>query len=948
MIHSRKNRDIKYFIVYGEETLRTFIIAYMITRPSYGVHICLRCRLRQIKQPIPWRSHRVFLSTESRPKEEVLEGDNLEEEHKSIGIRPTLARRVISGPVPPRNELDSLEGRLYGHAGHKAKQEREALQVDNLGKPAEVLVLRNSLINFYGYSNLIDPADDPEPIDIIAKLDEQRGLVDKKEVEQNINNLRPKEGEEPQTWEEYNQLIQKLQLGFSAPQLASYIQNSSTVKLEEAPKDDGKSIIRMSPEGDEKSILRISPWMPAISPSEDQFDESPLRGYSAKSHGPKQRLSLRLMRECWSLELPEISGGIGEVEIQIRPGDWACLVDGPKSLLRSISEKYITSNVESVQPFPSRGVIRITTTRAKSRFLVDELEEVLQKFKRIVVSLAPLTPTSKGSKWNKMQKWIVLNFDDSVVSAVARLTKTNILRVSKRKLLITYMDSNPGSSISRPEDIARRLLLTSGSFSNRETYTVEYKMPTRNTVGGFVSHELAESLPWRDKLRQWTRWALAVEKDSEVEKKSIKALESSPELSGVDAATEAATDSNEQESGPHKISNTPDVVLDALKAQKTEDLAASQCNKSRWSSKYFTETSAIVGKILHSYVDMDPADVTELKFESTDRVLHAFSSDTQNLSRLLADAKLRESSPRELLVMRFQPNPWFVGSNGHRVGSEALSAFPQVEMRFRVMYNKELLLQNVDALVSSHNSDLMLPESAVDLRFQQRVTSRLKFSRYRNLPQIEEFIEMSNLDLMSSKPIETPPKITLPIAKFLCKPPGVDLLGQAKTESNNVDVEYLFAGLEYRKTIAMSFKGWLLLYTSIEAGKAGGRRGELKLRPVRHSKMKWANKPRTLSAEKEYFMQTAYELADAFGSSKVARKVGVEKDSFRLIAKSSRKSPKIFNFSARRFMREDDIEEDQEVWNEEDEQGEDTGTNESREDSEGPELNNGEVGKTQQ
>jgi hypothetical protein len=67
--------------------------------------------------------------------------------------------------------------------------------------------------------------------------------------------------------------------------------------------------------------LRATPWMPGVSGIVDHFDQDPLRGYSLQSHTSKQSLIVKILRECWMVELPEVADGIGQFEVQIRGYD---------------------------------------------------------------------------------------------------------------------------------------------------------------------------------------------------------------------------------------------------------------------------------------------------------------------------------------------------------------------------------------------------------------------------------------------------------------------------------------------------------------------------------------------------------------------------------------------------------------------------------------------------
>lgn len=203
-------------------------------------------------------------------------------------------------------------GKLYGHGGKKLREEREHLDFQALGENAEVIVLRDSRFTTYNRANKTKPDQEPKPIDILATLESERGLVGNKEVDENINQFRPKEGEEPQDWDTFNSLVQDLQAGFTATQLQRYIKAFSKANTERPSATP--------------LIPWVSPWVPATSQDTQNADGDYARGYSVASYTNKQKLALRLIRECWELELPELVAGIGEVELELNPKDYDLLL----------------------------------------------------------------------------------------------------------------------------------------------------------------------------------------------------------------------------------------------------------------------------------------------------------------------------------------------------------------------------------------------------------------------------------------------------------------------------------------------------------------------------------------------------------------------------------------------------------------------------------------------
>jgi hypothetical protein len=97
-------------------------------------------------------------------------------------------------------------------------------------------------------------------------------------------------------------------------QLAKYLQAHGQTDTK-APKLSSTSLIQ-----------RISPWIPGISESDSYLDQDELQGYDLRSYTSKQRLVLRILRECWKLKLPFVEEGIGQVEVELAPGDFDLLL----------------------------------------------------------------------------------------------------------------------------------------------------------------------------------------------------------------------------------------------------------------------------------------------------------------------------------------------------------------------------------------------------------------------------------------------------------------------------------------------------------------------------------------------------------------------------------------------------------------------------------------------
>jgi hypothetical protein len=292
----------------------------MITRPASRSHICLSCRRSLAKRKYPAAYRVAQQSTASSPQQPSPEPrDNTHPPDNGNVVR----RDFGSGPKVSHQSLSHQPlGRLHGHRGVKLRENLESLQTTSLGEEANVIVLRDSMIKVYEQRDTLEDQQ-AEHIDILSQLADERGLVGKEEVNSNIDAFRPKTGEAPEDWDDINNLVRELQDGFTITQLERYIENFEGKR---EPIDPPEEWVNNE---DTASILAITPWQPGVSDITDHFDNDPLRGYFLESHTSKQRVILRLLRECWMVELPELEEGLGQFEMKINLDDLVVLLSKP-------------------------------------------------------------------------------------------------------------------------------------------------------------------------------------------------------------------------------------------------------------------------------------------------------------------------------------------------------------------------------------------------------------------------------------------------------------------------------------------------------------------------------------------------------------------------------------------------------------------------------------------
>lgn len=403
--------------------------------------------------------------------------------------------------------------------------------------------------------------------------------------------------------------------------------------------------------------------------------------------------------------------------------------------------------------------------------------------------------------------------------------------------------------------------------------------------GIFSDYAMVEGLPWRDRLRKWTRWTIPIAKPGPV-------WQTTPMVNDPDENGEA--EELYQEELPRKVNSVTPNPTKAKPSATKEELQG----VTYWNDKYETVSSGILGSVIHSHLNRNPKAMPKTPFEQTDQAVRIFSTALPNLSGVLKECQLSPSHvPDEVLILHFQPNPFHKHRSSHKsIGAGALSAFPPLEMHFHVDKSKALKLKSIQAVVREEGTDLMLPNQAVDVRFYQKTTSHLR-TRWLESKHIKDFLAASNLTYEGRR-LDLPVTLPMRIAKHLCQNASLIKLGK-NPEADIHDVEYLFVGREARRSMMLQYQGWKLEYTNIDAGRTGGRRSELQLRPISMQQRR----------TQEEYVQSVYNLAESFGTGMSAgpkvRKLVAKDNLTRMLVMSREKSKakpvkRIFSHRARR------------------------------------------------
>ena len=246
---------------------------------------------------------------------------NSQDERLSFRIRrtPVLDIRRSSIKHTSRNvALDKKNATtLHGHRGRKLQETVKDLDFDSLGASAKAVVLQDSKYTYYTHEQRMKDMK-AEYVDIGKQLDNERGIVTPDQIYRSIDTLQPQASRAVMAWEELNEFVKVLSEGFTTSQMQTYIERFNQEKAVH-----GTHIIRHTSnlELTGKSTMAIRPWQPGLCKSSDAFKYDPLQGYAVSSYTSKQKVALKIIRECWNLEAVELVEGIGQFEVHLKERD---------------------------------------------------------------------------------------------------------------------------------------------------------------------------------------------------------------------------------------------------------------------------------------------------------------------------------------------------------------------------------------------------------------------------------------------------------------------------------------------------------------------------------------------------------------------------------------------------------------------------------------------------
>ncbi|KAL6856668.1 mitochondrial inner-membrane-bound regulator domain-containing protein [Trichoderma novae-zelandiae] len=480
---------------------------------------------------------------------------------------------------------------------------------------------------------------------------------------------------------------------------------------------------------------------------------------------PKQRQVIMIMQLLWNLEVQEQVEGLGRTLLWLQPRVFELIAPPNSVVLEQLSKDFLYQSNKE----------KITTSFDECRI------NIYARKSTIPVILSHLDEVVKSIQCQKISSdhFQEQDLDEGLLQELERITKTHIeYKEKERELEISWLGKQDLASLiedakntETPADVALRLLLEQPTKEQQSSVHIfapsESKKPQDGT---FISHQRENrSMSWKDKLRQWSRYVVPV---------------------GQAAAARDDVSVQLAEAIPFPVS-TP-------KAPKGIEQTC--------------QVTASFGHVLHGRSSRTVPAMAKHR-----RLLSPVLPHPASFTSLSDEDK--PMAQRATIVLNFFPDPT-------QAPTKLDSAPPSIQLRLPADLGADLAdfsLPPDSALfgvAAKHISDVLLPSESVDVRLTQTHLLPLDPSQ----EFVKEFISQCEFNPPRGL-LKTPSKATFSIPKAWVTSPKAT----GRPSKATINVPYIFVGSEIHQAVELEFHGHTLCYSSIDAGRHGGRRQELSL-----------------------------------------------------------------------------------------------------------------------
>ncbi|MCJ1387698.1 hypothetical protein MMC18_000541 [Xylographa bjoerkii] len=704
------------------------------------------------------------------------------------------------------------------------------LDMNVLGQPAQIRILpdRPKLREEYPLidGQQHDLTDGTSPEELLRNMAEELGALDPAVINDSIEGLHRRFiaddilGIAP-TLTQCREVARDLHDGFTTSQLEAYlkarIKNRS--ELGTTDYDDLEERFRSKlctrsawfsglSNFPEEAVLRLDPGIAAKKIDEFRLGFDPPEGKTKQTE--KQRVVERILRQAWRMRCKEEKAMEGELDIRLQAEHLRLLLNHKTDLFKKLSEQY-SAKIDISQ---SQHIVRITGDYAICSDLAKLIYFMIEKIESVDLELPAPTNVMRYKNSSTATARGVLN-DRSYVEHIEKLTNTLIKTTQSTqrnyvtKLRVYYI----GPDTTDLEDV-QRLVHQLLNPSTAHKCQVQYDPQDNLMVPIQTPIEVGSAVPWTDRRTPWTRWrdanrAQASKNGGRSSRKTI-----SPSATEHPHSLAQAIGKFLSESRPRLRGNDKD-----------------EGDHIYWQPLQKHMVSAVLGHIAYPVLSRlaQPNQIQARTYKSRKdqetRLRNAFLKTIDSRRTIVtglsgslgAFERLSGSASHNHQDIRVRLQPSKMENN---TGLE-LRSLPEVELHIRLDDNTNTAkVESVQLIRDERESDLLLPQEVADARFRAYTYFD---SKPRLDPKIIEFIGASNFDVWGESRLRTPSKLTLVVPKFVLPASARSLI----KDGDKIEVEYVFASLEYHSYMWTMHEGCRVYYNTVEAGKTGGRRTDL-------------------------------------------------------------------------------------------------------------------------
>ncbi|SPO03876.1 uncharacterized protein DNG_06559 [Cephalotrichum gorgonifer] len=729
---------------------------------------------------------------------------------------------LFADPLPGVAPHPPSRGPRWRHSHGRIEIETPSLGMKILGKDGHTIVLRERASSRKD-PTIVEEQRRVKDLDIERTLEEQDQDLTIEETMRNIEELRPSDSSDLLA-RQFSRILTTLMDGFTRSQLEDYVCHfmGGVKGGGDAVPDRGRSDLLRRLTGHMRAQLRY-PVRPQYQWIRKQFAWMPPKDYPW-GNTMKEKLALAIMRACWHLQAVEETPLTGEVEISADQRILNLLL-GESRALNSI--RSTLGDGAGIRIFPEKEKIQIMATRSKCDTVLGQLDRFVARIQESTTPLSALGPRRLSDE-DLRQLSTLTNTCIEYTGSKSTSAKHRGKRGEEIRVSWLPAENRPDTVESLQHIVFRLLLSATTPADGRRTVKLVLDKANNVSQKDLVlvrqygdNHELS----WDLRYQSWGRLMCPAQP------KPVQVQPGQSKLSGGTSTSEVLPSQSDAADSESNEVETPELASEANTTAQTVPTQSSEQDATispsalhlplvrhdtdpapeGWSA-LITRTSATFGHLLHPFpstAQYEPwGKETPAKLKPVAPPISALAS----IPATGAD----EAAASTTLLLRFRPSE---------------GPAPPLEFHLRVPDQHDGPLRwdqtekKLFALRYTWTADVLLPLLPVDVSIQQSLVSQMDASTLDSCSSLRAFFEGADLDL--SRNLLTPPSFSLPLHPSLLRREG----GGEAGGDGEVEVQYLFTGLELHTSSSAPFHAHSLSYTSIEGGQQG-RRAQLSLHPL--------------------------------------------------------------------------------------------------------------------